>query len=215
MNILHICANPKPTEESVSKQLAASFFITLANEFPDYTVENVDLYQSPPPYISYDAWRGFYLPVYVNGYHATDKEVAATNYARKQGKLFNAADVLVLTTPMWNYNMPAILKAWFDQVLSPGITYEVEKTGPKPLHSIKKVVLLVASGGTYKEDDPADALGRGVAAALKFIGITDISVAWADGQNPLYFDNSETRKQMALEAVQEIAEEVAEMAAEF
>jgi len=137
------------------------------------------------------------------------------NYARKQGKLFNAADVLVLTTPMWNYNMPAILKAWFDQVLSPGITYEVEKTGPKPLHSIKKVVLLVASGGTYKEDDPADALGRGVAAALKFIGITDISVAWADGQNPLYFDNSETRKQMALEAVQEIAEEVAEMAAEF
>ncbi|MCF7838696.1 MAG: NAD(P)H-dependent oxidoreductase [Candidatus Marinimicrobia bacterium] len=211
MNILHVCANPKPTEESVSKQLAVQFFSALVAKNAEVEIQNLDLYQTPPPFLSYDAFRGAWNPVFVEGYRATEKEVAALNYAEKQGELFNAADVLVVTTPMWNFSLPAILKAWLDQILTPGVTFSLERDGPRPLHHIRKAVLLVAPGGTYKEDDPRDALTMQFRAAVGFIGISEVDIAWADGQNPLFFADSAQRKQLAVEAAQEIAEEVAEM----
>ena len=39
----------------------------------------------------------------------------------------NSADVLVLTMPMWNYSVPAIMKAWIDQILLPGKTFSLNK----------------------------------------------------------------------------------------
>jgi FMN-dependent NADH-azoreductase len=121
---------------------------------------------------------------------------------------FNKADVLVLTMPMWNFSVPAIMKAWMDQVLVPGLTFELSKNGVKPLHKVKQIVLLAASGGVYKYDDPRDALTKQVEAAFGFIGIEDIQVAWADGQNPLFVANGEERKQMAIESAEEIAEDL-------
>jgi FMN-dependent NADH-azoreductase len=106
------------------------------------------------------------------------------------------------------------MKAWMDQVLSPGQTFEISAAGPKPLHNITSVVLLVASGGVYKEDDERDALTRQVRAAFGFIGISDIRIAWADGQNPLFFNDSEVRRETAFEAAEELAEELAEESAE-
>ena len=47
MNILHVCANPKPTEESISKQLASAFFGKVIELKPDVELVNVDLYEIP------------------------------------------------------------------------------------------------------------------------------------------------------------------------
>jgi len=211
MNILHICANPKPTEESTSKQMAAQFFSALVERNPEFEVVNIDLYQDSPPYYSYETYKGMWYPATIEGYKATDDDIKATEYAREQGKLFNEADVLIITMPMWNFGVPAIVKAWLDQVIAPDITFALEKDGPRPLHHIRKVVLLVSSGGTYKENDERDSLTQQIRAALGFLGISDIDIAWADGQNPLFFDDSIERKQMAIEAAQEIAEDVADM----
>ena len=49
-----------------------------------------------------------------------------------------------------------------------------------------------------------------MSAAFGFIGIADIRIAWADGQNPLFFSDGEVRRDMAFEAAEEIAEELAE-----
>lgn len=210
MNILHVCANPKPTEESVSKQLAARFFGRLMELNPDVELNNVDLYQDKPPYYSNDLYRRMWLPVFDKTYEPTKAEEAAAHYATKQAELFKAADVLVLTTPMWNFSAPAVMKAWIDQILAPGLAFELTEEGPKPLHNITALVLLVASGGIYKEDDERDALTRQVRAAFGFVGISDIRIAWADGQNPLFFNDSEIRREMAFEAAEELAEELAE-----
>lgn len=211
MKILHVFANPKPTEESASKQLAAAFFAHLVQENPNFEVQNVDLYENPPPFLSYEAYRGFWYPVFIDGYQPTDNEIESMSYAMEQGEMFTQADVLVLTVPMHNFSVPAIMKAWIDQILAPDISFRMEEDGPKPVHKIKKMILLVASGGSYKEDDERDALTAQIRAAFGFIGIDDIAVAWADGQNPLFFHDSEMRKNMAIEAAQELAEEIAEM----
>jgi FMN-dependent NADH-azoreductase len=214
MNILHVCANPKPIEQSVSKQLAARFFGKLMEINPDVELNNIDLYQDKPPYYSNDLYRRCWMPVFDPAYEPSKAEEAAMNYAQKQADAFKAADVLVLTMPMWNFAMPGVMKAWMDQILCPGLTFEMTDAGPKPLHNVTSIVLLVASGGVYKEDDERDALTRQVRAAFGFIGITDVRIAWADGQNPLFFNDSEVRRKTAFDAAEELAEELAEESAE-
>ena len=212
MNVLHIVANPKPVDQSVSKQLSTAFISTLIEKNPDIEITNVDLYQDTPPFLSNKAWRGAWMPVFDPAYEVPADEAKALNYAERQAEMFNAADVLVLTMPMWNFTVPGVMKAWMDQVFSPNRTFKFGPEGLTPLHKIKKVVLLVASGGSYKEGDPRDALTPQVRSLMEFAKITDISIAWADGQNPMFYPDFEDRKQAALEAANEIAEEVAEMA---
>jgi len=209
MNILHICANPRPIEESASKQLAAAFISKLISINPEVTVENVDLYQETPPYLTYEGYRRFWQPLAEPGYEPTKREETAIHYATKQAEKFKQADVLVLTMPMWNGGPPAIMKAWIDQVVNPGIAYETTPEGMKPLHQLRKVVVLVASGDVYKENDARDGITPIIQNAFGSIGITDIETAWADGQNTQIYQDSAERKQFAIEAAQEIAEELA------
>ena len=212
MNVMHVCANPKPTEESVSKQLAAAFFGKLIELKPEIELVNVDLYDEKPPFYSYELYRAGWNPIFQEGYELSKVEEMSMNYASKQAEMFNEADVLVLTMPMWNYGVPAIMKAWIDQILCPGLTFDMSKEdGMKPLHKIKSVVLLVSSGGVYKEDDDRDALSRQVRHAFEFIGIDDLEIVWAEGQHPLFFNDCEARKAMAVEAAAEIAEDIAEI----
>lgn len=208
MNILHICANPRPIEESASKQLAAAFISKLISLNPEITVNNVDLYQESPPFLSLDGYRRFWMPVLEPGYEPTKKEEMAIHYANKQAEQFRQADILVLTMPMWNGGPPAIMKAWIDQMINPGIAYEQNAEGIKPLHQLRKVVLLVASGDVYKENDPRDGISPIINNAFHSIGVTDIEIAWADGQNTLVYSDSAERKQFAIEAAEEIAEDL-------
>lgn len=214
MNVLHICANPKPAEESASKQLSFAFLSKLIELCPDAEVNNVDLYDDPPPYLNYEAFRSIWVPVFMPTYKPSAAEVKAAAYADRQAELVNAADVLVLTLPMWNFSMPAILKAWIDQAFTPGraFTFGTDENGLKivPRHKIRRAVLLVSSGGAYTEGDERDALTPALRSALSFVGITNVTIAWADGQNALAFGDHAERKQTAIEAATEAAEDIIE-----
>jgi len=106
--------------------------------------------------------------------------------------------------------MPAILKAWIDQVMVPGKMFNFGPDGPVPTHHLSTVVLLVSSDQVYKEGDVLDGLTPAIRAIFGFIGVEDIQIAWADGQDAVrHFDSAE-RFEMAAEAAREIAEDLAE-----
>ncbi|MCX6996341.1 MAG: NAD(P)H-dependent oxidoreductase [Kiritimatiellaeota bacterium] len=212
MNVLHICANPRPIQESVSKQLAAAFFTRLAEKNPDVNVTNVDLYQNPPPFLTYPTFRCLYQTMVEEGYKPTTGEYNSGAYSRTQSEQLKQADVLVLTMPMWTFSMPAIMKAWLDQVLVPHVIFEFTPEGVQPLHRLKRIVLLIASADRFKENDPRDGLTRELRAIFEFIGVSDMAIAWADGQNLRRYDDVQSRKDMAVEAAQDIADEIAETA---
>ena len=210
MNVLHICADPKPTEESATKQLAVAFFTKLTQLSPDASITNVDLYENPPPYLSYHALRGFWYPVFIEGHQPTELETREGGYALEQGQQVNESDVLVLTVPMWHYSAPAILKAWMDQVLAPSVSFTMDKHGTRPLHKVRKLILLAASGDVIAQDDERDALTPVITHAFADAGIRDLSIAWADGQYAFKYTDAESRKAMAVDAAEELAEEVLE-----
>jgi FMN-dependent NADH-azoreductase len=211
MNVLNVVANPKPKEEAVSKQLATAFFAALKAQNPSTVVTDVDLYAQPPPFYSYGVYRHFWYPVFDPAYKPSSEEARAAAYAHEQCRLFKQSDVVVLTSPMWNFSLPAILKAWIDQVIMPNQTFSIGAGGVQGLHKVRKVVLLTASGGAYADGDPKDNLSREVRAAFGFMGIADIGVVWAQGQNPFFFKDSAARKAAALADAAALGRTVAAM----
>ena len=90
-----------------------------------------------------------------------------------------AADTLVIGLPIYNFGVPAALKAWIDLVARAGVTFRYTDTGPKGLLSGKKAIIAVASGGT-KADSTIDFATPYMRHVLGFIGITDVTVIAAD-----------------------------------
>jgi FMN-dependent NADH-azoreductase len=60
------------------------------------------------------------------------------------------ADIVVVTFPMYNFSMPAIVKAWFDSVMQKGVTFGIETYGQIATSNAgKKALTLISSGGVY------------------------------------------------------------------
>ena len=81
-----------------------------------------------------------------------------------------------------------------------------------PTHHLRTVVLLVSSDQVYKEGDVRDGLTPAIRAIFAYIGVDDVQIAWADGQDASRHFDSEQRREMAIEAAREIAEDIATLA---
>lgn len=90
-----------------------------------------------------------------------------------------AADVLAIGVPVYNFGIPASLKAWIDLVARAGVTFKYTEDGPQGLLTGKKAYLFAASGGT-QVGSAIDFAVPYLKHALAFIGITDVTVIAAD-----------------------------------
>jgi FMN-dependent NADH-azoreductase len=209
LEILSVIADPMPPEESVDRRLGAAFFEAVRATAPRTVVTEVDLYAEPPPFFDYRTYRYLWYPVGRPGYTPSPEEEEAGAYARAMAARFNRADVVTVATPMWNYSVPAILKAWIDQVICPGQTYRLMPDGPVPLHRVKRMLVFATSGGAYAVDDPRDCLLRLVRCAFGFIGIGDVAAVWAEGQNRRLFPDAPERLERAMVRAAELGREIA------
>lgn len=89
------------------------------------------------------------------------------------------SELIVISTPIYNFGIPAALKLWVDQVARAGRTFHYTETGPVGLLSGKRVVILVASGGTQVGSD-IDFATPYLRHMLGFLGITDVEIIAAD-----------------------------------
>ncbi len=62
------------------------------------------------------------------------------------GEAVKAAEHVVIVFPLWLGTMPALLKAFIEQVLRPGIAFEYTKQGPKSLLAGRSARLIVTMG---------------------------------------------------------------------
>jgi len=85
-----------------------------------------------------------------------------------------AADTLVIATATYNFNIPASLKAWIDQVTRAGLAFRYTETGPEGLLTGKRALVLRASAGTPTEADN-DFATPYLRFVLGFVGITDVT----------------------------------------
>jgi FMN-dependent NADH-azoreductase len=96
-----------------------------------------------------------------------------------------AADVIVLGSPMYNFGISAALKAWIDLIIRQGKTVDFSVRPPAGLVQGKKLVLITARGGQYTPGTPTAAFDFQepyLRHVLGVIGLKDITVIHADRQ---------------------------------
>lgn len=85
------------------------------------------------------------------------------------------AQHIVIAAPIYNFNIPAVLKAWIDLVARAGLTFRYTENGPVGLLDNKKATVVVASGGT-PIGSAMDMASSYLKLALGFIGIHDVAI---------------------------------------
>lgn len=91
-----------------------------------------------------------------------------------------ASDVIVITAPMYNFNISTQLKNYFDLVARAGVTFRYTEAGPEGLLKGKKVYVLTSRGGIHK-DTNTDLVTPYLRVFLGFIGLTDVEFVFEEG----------------------------------
>jgi len=150
---------------------------TLANEFVARRGGKVivrDLARDPVPHL--DAARfGAFL---AKPEDRTPEQQAVVDYSDALIAELREADTIVLGLPMYNFNVPSTLRAYFDHVARVGVTFKYSDKGPVGLLTGKKAYVFVTRGGVYGTEHIHT---RYVRDFLAFLGITDVEFIYAEG----------------------------------
>lgn len=154
---------------SVSRDLAADLATALAGEAGSIAVR--DLAASPVDQID-AAWVGanFTDPAA----RSAEQAQTLTGSDALVAEL-KAADHLVIGAPIYNFSVPAALKAWIDQVARARETFRYTEAGPEGLLKGKTAWIVVASGGV-PVDSPVDFATPYLRQIMAFLGIEDVRI---------------------------------------
>jgi len=110
------------------------------------------------------------------------------------------ADVVVIGAPIYNFSIPASLKAWVDMIARARLSFRYTENGPEGLLKDKKAYLVVASGGV-PVGSPVDFATPYLRHVLSFVGITDVEIIAAEKLNTQADDAMDTARARIAEVV--------------
>ncbi|NNF91445.1 MAG: FMN-dependent NADH-azoreductase [Boseongicola sp.] len=171
--ILRLDASAR-TEGSVSRELNDRI-VDRFNRDGAVDVKRRDLAETPLPFLDAQ-WIG------ANFTPADDRNAEQDTALALSDELIaevQNADILLFGLPIYNFGVPATLKAWVDLIARAGVTFEYSQYGPKGLLEGKRAIISVASGGTEVGSD-FDFATTYLRHILAFIGITDVIIVAAD-----------------------------------
>ncbi|HWT56323.1 MAG TPA: FMN-dependent NADH-azoreductase, partial [Rhizobium sp.] len=168
-----------PRAESLSTPIAVELAEKLKNQNPGSVLVRRDLAASPLPHID-DLFTG---AIRKPAEARTAEEIAAVKTSDELVNELFAADTIVISTGLINFNIYSSLKTWIDNVARAGLTFKYTESGPVGLLTGKKVYVVLTSGGVYSQG-PAAPLNHAVPylkSVLGFLGITDIETIYVEG----------------------------------
>lgn len=165
-------------DRSISRALGTRFIEHWKSNNPDGQVISRDLNAARIPYLDNDWIGGVYAPPDVP---RSPEMQRALDLSAELIAEIQAADVLLISTPMYNFTVPAVLKSWIDYVVRPGFTFRLAPGWPGMLEH-KKARLIVVSRDSYIPGEPseaADLVTPALRKVLDFMGIHDVDVVRA------------------------------------
>ncbi|MDE1829609.1 MAG: NAD(P)H-dependent oxidoreductase [Thaumarchaeota archaeon] len=167
-------------ERSNTKQLVDAFRSGIKNS----EIEELNLSQDVPDLFLEENLAAYIQRNYL-GQDLTPRQKKSIAKMDRMTEQLKSADVVVVAYPMYNFSMPASVKAWFDSVMLKGQTWDVRDGKYVGLMKDKKALVLVASGGFYGKEpmmswEHALSLGK---AEFQFMGYSDVRGVLAEGMN--------------------------------
>lgn len=142
----------------------------------DYLVDRLgdsavrrDLGREPLPPISGDDLIG------VHGSQAANRESLEQQLALPEQLIeeLRQSNTLVISTAMYNFGIPVVLKQWIDSICRAGISFQYTEQGPVGLLGVKRAYIITASGGTPIGSE-MDFASPYLEHICRFIGIEEI-----------------------------------------
>ncbi|MDJ0701232.1 MAG: NAD(P)H-dependent oxidoreductase [Woeseiaceae bacterium] len=176
LNILEVSASAR-TLDSASRNLSRDLVDALRQRHGDVDVVRRDL-ANGVPFVDED-WVAANLTPEEDRTNSQRDKLAMSDELVAELK---AADVVVIGAPMYNFNIPATLKAWIDMISRARLTFRYTDDGPRGLLEGKKAYVVVATGGV-PVGSPVDFSTPYLRHALGFVGIDDVEFIAADKLN--------------------------------
>jgi FMN-dependent NADH-azoreductase len=176
--ILHLRCSPRGAA-AFSSRMAEEVVARLQRHHDGAEIVFRDLSADPPPLVD----AGFSAAILGPPGSVPPALVASEALIQE----LETADVLVIATPMHNYCVPAVLKAWVDQIVRIQRTFASTPGGKVGRLRDRPVWLVVASGGWFTEPSPSgapaqpDFLTPYMRAVLHTIGIDELHVLTLEG----------------------------------
>lgn len=177
--ILRVDASSR-TRGSHSRELADVFLSRWLKARPDDEVVSRDLVTDPVPHIEDMTIAGYYTPKEEH----SEAMKAATALSDQLINELLSADVLLISTPMYNFSVPSVLKAYIDQIVRIGYTFGFdEEKGLYGLIEGKRAVVFTASGAVFSDATlkALNYLEPYLKTVLGFLGIADIEFIAVEG----------------------------------
>ena len=168
--LLVVEASPRG-DRSISRNLTRRFVAKWRSAHPNGEIVQRDLMQTDLPFVTAPWLQAYFTPP---EQHSAEMKAALRMSDELVAELI-ATDHLVIATPVYNYNVPAALKAWVDHIVRKGLTLGIDGKG---LVTGKKATVLLASGGVYTEGSPIrdrDIATQYLRLILNVIGIEDVT----------------------------------------
>ena len=181
MKLLRVDSSAR--RNSVSRKLTDRFVETWKRENPNGEVIERNLATTTLPIIT-DEWVG---AAHSDPASHTAEQKAALAISNELVEELIAADTIVISSPMYNFTIPAQLKGWIDNIVRAGRTVLWGSQGPQGALTGKKVVVITSRGGSFRPGTPAaqyDFQEPYLRHVLGFIGIKDVTFIHAENQKP-------------------------------
>ncbi|MBX7514934.1 NAD(P)H-dependent oxidoreductase [Qipengyuania sp. GH38] len=172
--ILHITASIRDGE-SVSRSLGTKLVEKLSAK-QDTKVLTRDLAKNDIPFIDAERFAANLSPYA----ERSSEQHELAKVADELIEELKGADTIVFSVPVYNFSVPATVKAWADLVARAGTTFQYTANGPEGLLTGKKAYIAIASGGTPIGSE-VDFMSPWLKFFLGFLGITDVEMVAADG----------------------------------
>ena len=166
--ILHINSSER-IQDSVTRQVSAELVSQLQKQ-SGIAIKSRDLVKGIP-FIN-ELWihANFTDPE-----QRTEQNKQALKTSDQLVEELQAAEILVIASPIYNFSVPAVLKAWIDQVARARVTFRYTENGPEGLLKAKKAYLVMASGGVPLGSE-VDYASTYLNQVMNFLGIHDVTV---------------------------------------
>ena len=165
---------------SQSRLIASEFIDRWRQSHPHTTVVERDLAADGIPHLSLAAFAASLTPADTRS--AAEHRAAALADALIEE--VEAADVIVIAAPMYNFSIPSTLKAWIDHITRAGRTFRYGAAGAEGLLKGRKVFIITGRGGIYSDDSPAKGMDFQepyLRAMLGFLGLDDVTFIHVEG----------------------------------
>jgi FMN-dependent NADH-azoreductase len=173
--LLHIVAAPRG-EDSRTLKVTEAFLKRFKERYPDCDIVELNLFKGSLPSLTLQVIGGKY--VLLGGGELSGALKDAWRQVEHHIERFLDADGYLISTPMWNFNIPFVLKHYIDVIIQPKYLFQYTEKGPEGLVKNKKMVVITSRGGDYGPDSTFreyDFQEPYLRTVFGFVGIEDIT----------------------------------------